>query len=108
MLQDNGIGLMEPEDGDEIEEDASVACDGEVDFGAAHGVVKSRVWLRHGTVDSGSVLEKFTGRQVVAVTNLDHTSSAGLFAPGTAAVFTMNGYTTVEPSKVAGNGYRLA
>ena len=74
----------------------------------AQGVMKSRMWLRVTAMQSGSLVGKLKGRQVVAVTNLNHMESADLFDSGMAAIFTVNGHTTVEPAKVADKGYRLA
>jgi hypothetical protein len=90
-------------------EDGMVPCDGMVDFGPARGIVKSRMWLRPIVLaENGNICENLQGRHVLAVTNLDGSSSDGLYEAGAAAILTVNGYTTLEPAKKADNGYKLA
>ena len=92
----------------EINDDL-VAYDGTVDFGAKRGVMKSRIWLRAQTgLNHDGFLEKLRGRQVLAATNLDNEGDGQLYEEEMAAILTMNGHTTMEPAKVAENGYRLA
>jgi hypothetical protein len=93
---------------DSAREDGFVRCDGTVDFGPLRGILKSRSWLRSESTQDGDLLKSLEGRQIIAVTNLDSSDAGNLFDPDTAAVLTVNGFTTIEPAKHVENGFRLA
>jgi hypothetical protein len=93
---------------DSAREDGFVRCDGTVDFGSLRGILKSSSWLRSESIQDGELLKSLEGRQVIAVTNLDSSDAGNLFDVDTAAVLTVNGFTTIEPAKRVENGFRLA
>lgn len=93
---------------DSAREGGFVRCDGTVDFGSLQGILKSSSWLRSESVQNGALLKSLEGRQVIAVTNLDSGDAGDLFGVDTAAVLTVNGFTTIEPAKRVENGFRLA